>query len=98
MFGRMTTIEGSPETVEPAVAMLRDEVAPGVRQMDGFKGMIALADRSTGKMMAVTLWETEDAMKASEEGANRLRASTSDATSARIASVERLEVVFDERM
>jgi hypothetical protein len=37
-------------------------------------------------------------MKASEEGANRLRASTSDATSARIASVERLEVVFDERM
>jgi heme-degrading monooxygenase HmoA len=94
----MTTLEGSPETIESGLAMLRDEVFPGVRQMDGFKGMIAFGDRSTGKMMAVTLWETEEAMKASEEGANQLRAATSEATSARIASVERLEVVFDERV
>ena len=94
----MTTLEGSPGTVDAGIALLRDEVFPGVREMDGFKGMIAFGDRSSGKMMAVTLWETEEAMKASEEGANQLRASTSDATSARIASVERLEVVFDERV
>jgi heme-degrading monooxygenase HmoA len=98
MFGRMTTLEGSPETVEAGIAMLRDEVFPGARDMDGFKGLIAFGDRSTGKMMAVTLWATEDAMKASEEGASQLRASTSDAVSARIASVDRLEVVFDERV
>jgi heme-degrading monooxygenase HmoA len=94
----MTTIEASPEAVEAGVAMLRDEVFPGVREMEGFRGMIAFGDRTTGKMMAITLWETEDAMKASEEGANHLRAATSDATSARIASVERLEVIFDERL
>ena len=98
MFGRMTTIEATPETVDAGVAMLRDEVFPGVRSMDGFRGMLGLGDRSTGKMMAITLWETEEAMRASEEGANQLRAATSEATSARIASVERLEVVFDERV
>jgi heme-degrading monooxygenase HmoA len=98
VFGRMTTLEGSPESMDKVLAMLRDEVFPGVREMDGFKGMIAFGHRSTGKMMAVTLWESEQAMKASEEGANQLRASTSEATSGRIASVERLEVVFDERV
>ena len=97
MFGRMTTLEGSPESVDGGIAALREQVFPGVRDMAGFKGMIGFADRATGKMMAVTLWETEEQMKASEEGANSLRANTAEATSARIANVERLEVVFDER-
>jgi heme-degrading monooxygenase HmoA len=98
MFGRMTTLEGAPDSVDKGVAALREQVLPGVRDLQGYKGMIAFADRSTGKMMAVTLWESEDAMKASEEAANTVRSSTAEATSARVAGVERLEVVFDERM
>ena len=98
MFGRMTTLEGTPESVDAGVAALRDQVLPTTKAMDGFKGIIAFADRTTGKMMAVTLWESEDAMKASEEGANTLRALSAEATSARIAGVDRLEVVLDERM
>ena len=98
MFGRMSTLEGSPDGVDSGIAALRDQVFPGVRDLDGFRGIIAFADRTTGKMMAVTLWETEEAMKASEEAANQLRSTTSEATSARIAGVERLEVVFDERV
>jgi heme-degrading monooxygenase HmoA len=98
VFGRMTTLEGAPESIDEGVRALREQVFPGAKAMDGFKGLIGLADRSTGKMMAVTLWETEEAMKASEEGADQLRVSTADATAARIALVERLEVIFDERV
>jgi heme-degrading monooxygenase HmoA len=97
VFGRMTTLEGPPESVDEGLRVLREQVFPGAKEMQGFKGMIGLADRSTGRMMTVTLWDSEEAMKASEEGANQLRSAAADATTARIASVERLEVVFDER-
>jgi hypothetical protein len=67
-------------------------------RLDGFKGMIAFGDRSSGKMMAFTLWESEEAMRASEEAANDLRQTTSESTSAPVVGVERMEVVFDRRM
>jgi hypothetical protein len=38
--------------------------------MDGFKGMIALGDRQSGKTLGITFRESEEAMRASEEAAN----------------------------
>jgi heme-degrading monooxygenase HmoA len=98
MFARVTTLQGSPDSVDAGTASVRDEVLPAARGMAGFMGMIALGDRSTGKMIGITLWESEDAMRASEEAANQLRQSAADAGSAQIAGVERFEVVLDERM
>jgi heme-degrading monooxygenase HmoA len=98
MYARLSTLEGSPNGIEQAIASVRDEVWPGAQALDGFKGMTAFVDRATGKMMAVTLWETEEALKASEEAASQLRVDSAEAASARIAGVERFEVVFDERV
>ena len=64
--------------------------------MSGFKGMLALADRSSGKMVGITLWESEDALRQSEEAANQLRSGAAGAGRAEIVSVERFEVVVDE--
>ena len=47
--------------------------------MDGFKGMIALGDRQSGKTLGITFWESEEAMRASEEEANRLREESAEA-------------------
>jgi heme-degrading monooxygenase HmoA len=65
--------------------------------MEGFRGVLALADRSTGKMVAITFWESEEAMRASEASANKLRESAAGASAAEIASVDRFEVVLDTR-
>jgi heme-degrading monooxygenase HmoA len=43
------------------------------RLMEGFEGMIALVDRHSGKTLGITFWESEEAMRASEEAANQLR-------------------------
>jgi len=64
--------------------------------MDGFKGMIALGDRQSGKMLGITFWESEEAMRASEEEANRLREESAEASEETIAGVERYEVGFFE--
>ena len=64
--------------------------------IEGFAGVISLVDRAGGKQLTITLWESEEAMRASEEAANRLRQGAADALQAKIASVERYEVVVSE--
>jgi len=60
--------------------------------MEGFKGMIALGERHSGRTLGITFWESEEAMRASEEAAKRLREESAEAGSETIASVERYEV------
>jgi hypothetical protein len=47
-------------------------------------------------VLAVTLWETEEPMHASEEAANQLRSETAELVSETIAGVDRYEVTFGE--
>src|SRR5215216_7694519 len=73
-----------------------EKCEPQGRLMDGFKGMIALGDRHGGKTLGITFWESEEAMRASEEAANRLREESAEAGGDTIAGVERYEVVVFE--
>jgi hypothetical protein len=54
--------------------------------------MIALGDRRSGKTLGITFWESEEAMRASEEAADRMREETAEAGGDTIAGVERYEV------
>ena len=95
MFARVSTLQGPADKIDEGIEAVNEQILPAAKQMRGFKGMLALADRATGKMVGITLWESEDALKESEEAANRLRAESSSAGGADIVSVERFEVVAD---
>jgi heme-degrading monooxygenase HmoA len=95
MFARMTTLQGSSNTIADGIKTVEEQVIPAARKMAGFKGMIALADRATGKMIGITLWESEAAMRASAEAANQLRNASAAAGGAKVLSVEQFEVVAD---
>jgi heme-degrading monooxygenase HmoA len=71
------------------------QILPAVRAINGFRGLLSLADPTSGKGLTISLWESEAAMKQAEETATRLRASTAAATGADIVSVDRYEVVVD---
>jgi heme-degrading monooxygenase HmoA len=96
MFARVTTLQGAPDRVEDGIRAVREQVIPAAKEMRGFKGILALADRSTGKMLGITLWDSEDSMRESEEAANLLRSDSAAAGGGEIGSVERFEVVVDE--
>jgi hypothetical protein len=98
MFARVSTIEGLPESVDEGTRAVREKVIPAVRGLHGYRGILNLVDRSTGKAVGITLWETEDAMHQSEEAASGVRAESADAGGGRVAHVERFEVVVDERV
>jgi heme-degrading monooxygenase HmoA len=96
MYARLTTLEGSPDRIDDAIRYIQEQVLPQLQQMDGFKGFIALGDRQSGKVRGVALWESEEALRATDEAASRLRGGVADATGGRVADVEQYEVAVFE--
>jgi quinol monooxygenase YgiN len=96
MHARVTTITGSPEQAEQGIASFRDNTLPAIKEAGG-RGGVLLIDRESGNAMAITLWEDEAAMRASEERANELRRAASEELGATgTPGVERFEVAVFE--
>lgn len=96
MHARVTTLEGSPERFDDGTRHVRERVLPQLKQMEGFKGFIALGDRQSGKLLGVALWESEEALRATEEAVSRVRSGAAEATGGTVASVEQYEVTLFE--
>jgi heme-degrading monooxygenase HmoA len=97
MFARVSTFSGDPQEIGQFESSLTESALPAARQIAGFKGVLAMVDRSSGKSLTVTFWESEQAMKDSEEAADRIRQDAAEASGEQILGVERFEVVLDER-
>ena len=93
MHARMSIFEGPPDKIDEGVRHAREVILPQAKEIDpGFKGIIALTDRQARKMVWITFWESEEAMGASEEAANRLSQQTVDVAGGMVAGVESYEV------
>ncbi len=55
-----------PGKIDQGVSIYGDSVAPATKQLKGCQGATFLVDRSTGKGMSLTFWETEADMAAGE--------------------------------
>jgi len=98
MHARMTRLQASPERLDDMARQFREQTAPLLESLDGYQGHLLLADRSAGTALAVTLCESEEALRASEDAvveARRQAAETAGATAEPV--VERLEVLTDAR-
>ncbi len=98
MHARVTTVKGPPESVDQAVQVIQEQVLPRARELPGYKGVLSVANRQTGDGWTATLWESEEAMAASDEAADAMRGQAIGAIEgSEVISVERYEVTIDER-
>ena len=63
---RVLTATAQPGKTDEGMQIVRDSVLPAARQQPGFKGGLWLLDRSTGKVIAITLWKTAADLTAGE--------------------------------
>ena len=96
MFARATIGEALPERLDKMIHEIREHVLPALRMQDGFAEVLVLVERGSGKVIAVTLWESEQAMNATEEVAYWLRVFSAVAAGGLVRGVERYEVFFSE--
>jgi len=66
MYARTTVMQGRADTMDEATKIFNESVIPAAEQQKGFKGVLFLTDPKSGKGMSVTMWETEEDMKAGE--------------------------------
>jgi len=96
MFAGMFTIEGRCEQLDEFARAGEKKVLPALRRFDGFEGLLVLAKRQNGKILVVTLWESEKAMRGGEEASHWFRAFSAEVVGGEVAEVERYEVVYSE--
>ncbi len=96
MFARVSTFQGPLDQTAEGIRIAREQILPAARLQDGFLGIYLLYDREGGRSLAVTLWETEEDMRASEEAALRARTESAEVSGDVILGVERYEVVLQE--
>ena len=73
MYARSTTIQAQPSSIDDGIAFVRDTVMPALEGMDGFVGVSLLVDRQSGRCIATSAWESEEAMRASSEAVRSVR-------------------------
>lgn len=73
MHVRISTSTGASD-IDAGIDFVRDQVVPQLQQQKGFRGLSASADRSTGRVHVLTMWETEADLDASESMADKVRA------------------------
>lgn len=66
MFARTTVMQGRPDTMSEAAKIFSESVIPAAKLQEGFKGALFLTDPKTGRGMSVTMWQTEEDLKAGE--------------------------------
>ena len=98
MHARVVTVQFQPGKVDEGIQILRESILPETRQQRGFKGALALLDRSTDKSIAITLWQTEADAQASGASSAYLQAQIAKVASlfAAAPTIETYEVAVQE--
>jgi heme-degrading monooxygenase HmoA len=98
MHARVATTQYSPDKLDEAIQIYRESILPQLRQQPGFKGVMAVVNRSTGKGISLSLWQTEADAEASGAGSSYLQTQLAKMASllAAAPSIETYEVVVQE--
>lgn len=72
MYARSTTVHAKLESIDAGIAHIRDEVLPAIQSM-GCIGLSMLVDRRSGRCIATSAWESQDAMRATAEQVRPIR-------------------------
>lgn len=67
MYARVTTLQSPPDQADAIINLINERFIPVVQQTKGFKGGYWLGDRTSGKGISFTLWETEEDLRVSGE-------------------------------
>ena len=102
MFARIATFEGVDIAAEAQnLDAVYERLQPLFREMEGYRGVLELGDRESGKALTITLFDSEANMRAAEpifeDEMPRRLAELMEGFSGRRSSVERYEVLLNEQ-
>src|SRR3954468_4611804 len=95
MHARIGRISFSGDKADDVTAQVRDNIVPKYEDSDGFKGFTLLLDRSGGEGIGISFWESEEAMRATDDLGDQARQGAADAGSGSDQGRGHYEVTID---
>lgn len=92
MFARVSTFTSGPDATSTAPS---EEIVRRALEMDRCLGVYYFTGREAGNDLAITLWQSEEAMTESREMATKIRTDISTTDKKEIAAVEEYEVTVN---
>jgi anti-sigma regulatory factor (Ser/Thr protein kinase)/heme-degrading monooxygenase HmoA len=95
MHARIGRISYSQENADQLKDHVRENVVPNYESADGFKGFTLLLDASRGEAIGISFWESEDAMRATDDLGDQARQGAAEAGSGSDQGPQHFEVALD---
>jgi len=92
MYARLTRISGG-QFDEGQVGPMTEAIMSQARTMEGIRGGYWLRSADSGDLFALTLWDSEQAMRATEEQAAALREQATQDIGGGEMTVDRCEII-----
>ena len=89
MFARVSTYRTNPESATEGPS---EDILRKLFEIPGCKGAFFLNGTGSDKALSITLWDSEETLKASQQTANKLRSATSEEQKIEILEVEEFKV------
>lgn len=95
MHARVRVTSGAPDKLDDGIRHFQENVVAGYKKSAGFKGAYLLVNRQTGKIVGITLWDTEANMHETAAASERLRAAGTQVVGGTTPPPEEFEVVVE---
>jgi uncharacterized protein YmfQ (DUF2313 family) len=102
MYARVATFEGvNMEVAQRTMKEAEERLEPIMREIEGLQGSMELVDKSSGKYVGISIFDTEENMQAAErifdEEMPKALGDLMQDWEGRRTSVDRYEIVGDRR-
>lgn len=97
MFARITSMKGSPQRVDDAIAFVRSEVVPALSGLEGSRGLGMFVNRGSGDVVVTSAWTTASARASSAPRIANLRTQALEILAAEQATIEDFELAVIDR-
>jgi heme-degrading monooxygenase HmoA len=96
VHARLSTIQMDPARIDETVSEFEEQDLPTIKQIGGFRGFTLLIDRTSGKVIGTSYWDSREQMDDSEAEGERARQRVAERGGSQSPpAVERFEVALD---
>jgi heme-degrading monooxygenase HmoA len=93
MFARVNSVQTATDKLAGLVKFAEEQI-PAAHEAPGFKGFYLLADRQSGKVVSISLWDSDDDLRQFEGRGAQLREGASSELGIAPTPIDVYEVVL----
>jgi hypothetical protein len=94
VYASLVTVNGAMEDFDDIAAMAGESLLPWIRQFEGYRGFMVLANAESGVAHFMTLWDSIEAVERSAQSRKEVREQLAKTAGAEIASAGTFSILL----